>query len=250
MAIRPMPADNGAGAPSPRDHFAEYVNKNNYIPLWAAPHVARGILKHFAGDGSVIVHPHPSTGYGMPGYLGGGVATAPTVEGGPTFDRGSPMEGGVGLVQQPPVGRMPPGGPPSPIGRMPPGQMPPGLGRAPFGPRMAPPAPLPRPLAGISPDPALARSIFAGGQIGANAPADRTPLFVQRGGAIDARPGGKVPGKDMGRDSVHAMLEPGEMVANKKQLRGIQVKPGKSHLLRSDQKKAIKQAHKRDARRQ
>jgi hypothetical protein len=53
----------------------------------------------------------------------------------------------------------------------------------------------------------------------------------------------------MGRDSVHAMLEPGEMVANKKQLRGIQVKPGKSHLLRSDQKKAIKQAHKRDARR-
>jgi hypothetical protein len=46
---------------------------------------------------------------------------------------------------------------------------------------------------------------------------------------------------------VHAMLEPGEAVFNKRQLAGIKVKPGKEHLVRSDQKKAMRGA-KRNAR--
>jgi hypothetical protein len=70
------------------------------------------------------------------------------------------------------------------------------------------------------------------------------PVFVQKGGAIDGRSGGKVPGKDLGRDTVHALLQPGEAVFNKKQLAGIKVKPGKEHLVRDDQKKAMSKAGK------
>jgi hypothetical protein len=89
------------------------------------------------------------------------------------------------------------------------------------------------------------RSIFAGGAIGAAGPKMQQPLAARGGRVLDGTGGGNVPGKDLGRDSVHAMLQPGEMVANKKQLQGIQVKPGKGHLLRADQKRAIKQAGKR-----
>jgi hypothetical protein len=74
------------------------------------------------------------------------------------------------------------------------------------------------------------------------------PQFVQDGGTIDARRGGKVPGKDLGHDSVHAMLEPGEAVFNKKQLAGIKVKAGKEKLVRSDQKAAMRKASTRASR--
>jgi hypothetical protein len=80
--------------------------------------------------------------------------------------------------------------------------------------------------------------------MGAGGPVSRTPVFAQAGGAIDGTGGGKVPGKDLGRDSVHALLEPGEAIFNKKQLAGIKVKPGKEHLVRSDQKKAMSKAGK------
>ena len=96
-------------------------------------------------------------------------------------------------------------------------------------------------MAGIRPGP---RSIFGGGPIGAGGPADRTPVFVQGGGEImDGTNGtGNVPGKDFGRDSVHAMLEPGEAVFNKKQLAGIKPREGKEHLIRPDQKRAMRKA--------
>lgn len=80
--------------------------------------------------------------------------------------------------------------------------------------------------------------------MGAGGPTTRTPVFAQEGAAIDGRGGGKVPGKDLGRDSVHALLQPGEAIFNKKQLGGIKVKPGKEHLVRSDQKKAMSKASK------
>jgi hypothetical protein len=57
-----------------------------------------------------------------------------------------------------------------------------------------------------------------------------------------------VPGQDLGEDSVHAMLEPGEAVFNKKQLAGIKVKKGKEKLVRSDQKAAMRKASGRNAR--
>lgn len=86
-------------------------------------------------------------------------------------------------------------------------------------------------------------SIFAGGAIGAAGPTARTPVFAQAGGMMDGRGGtGNVPGVDMGEDSVHAMLQPGEAVFNKKQLAGIKPRQGKEHLLRLDQKKAMRNA--------
>jgi hypothetical protein len=45
-----------------------------------------------------------------------------------------------------------------------------------------------------------------------------------------------------GHDTVHAMLDPGEAIFNKKQLAGIKVKPGKAHLVRDDQKRAMRKA--------
>jgi hypothetical protein len=44
------------------------------------------------------------------------------------------------------------------------------------------------------------------------------------------------------------MLEPGEAVFNKKQLAGIKVKPGREHLVRGDQKKAMRKASGRASR--
>ena len=77
----------------------------------------------------------------------------------------------------------------------------------------------------------------------------RTPVFqAQEGMALDARSGTKVPGQSptggQQHDTVPAMLDPGEAVFNRKQLAGIKVKPGKEHLIRSDQKKAMRGASK------
>jgi hypothetical protein len=109
------------------------------------------------------------------------------------------------------------------------------------------------PLAGIPSGVGAAgnagRSIFGGGPVGAGGPVQRTPVFARKGTAIDARGGGKVPGQDLGHDSVHAMLEPGEAVFNKKQLAGIKVKAGKEKLVRADQKAAMRKASGRNARR-
>lgn len=102
------------------------------------------------------------------------------------------------------------------------------------------------PLAGIAGD---ARSIFNGGPVGSAGPTDRTPVFAKNGAVLDARAGmGSVPGVDLGRDTEHAMLEPGEAVFNKEQLGGITVKKGKGHLVRPDQKQAMRKASKRNAR--
>jgi hypothetical protein len=64
--------------------------------------------------------------------------------------------------------------------------------------------------------------------------------------ALDGRAGVKVPGTtpppEAQHDTVHAMLDPGEAVFNDKQLAGIKVKPGKGHLVRPDQKKAMRNA--------
>jgi hypothetical protein len=75
------------------------------------------------------------------------------------------------------------------------------------------------------------------------------PAFAQRGKVMDGRGGaGRVPGQEVpaeqkeGHDTVQALLDPGEAVFNRKQLAGIKVKPGKGHLLRSDQKAALKKA--------
>jgi hypothetical protein len=51
---------------------------------------------------------------------------------------------------------------------------------------------------------------------------------------------GKVPGVDHGHDEIHILAEPGEVVFNKKQLRGLKV--GRGQHLRADQKKAIREA--------
>jgi len=210
-----MPPAQPAGGVSPqqqptmRDQFVAHINRHAYIPVWLHPDVAKGVIQHFGRDGSALVHPHPNTGH--PAYATGGMAQA-----------------------TPPVQAAPAARPPAPAAVA-------MAGRA--------------PLAGMPARAALGapgdagQSIFGGGALGAGGPTQQAPVLAQRGAIMDGRGGaGRVPGRDMGKDSVHAMLEPGELVANKKQLRGLQVKPGKAHLLRDDQKKALKQAHKKDAR--
>ena len=225
MPFGPSPAQS-AGVPSPapqkqpRDHFAEYVNRNAYIPMWLHPDLAAGVLQHFGRDGSALVHPHPgSVGFpdGQPQGMQAGGAVAPQ----------------VGVGRRGDVSPQPLTGPAS----------------------IAAAATAAAPLAGMPVRPVLSaqgaagRSIFGGGPIGTGGPAQQQPAFVQSGAVMDGRGGaGRVPGQPVpasqkeGHDTVHAMLDPGELVANQKQLRGIQVRPGKGHLLRSDQKKAIKNA--------
>lgn len=199
MPLSPMPpADNAGAVPQgddQRDHFAEFLNKNSYIPVWLHPDVAHGILQHFGREGTAIVHPHPES-RGRDNYATGGVA-APSPLANPAVAAGATAGGGA-------------------------------------------------PIAGIQ-SPAVVtggrQSIFGGGQIGASGPTARTPVFAQGGGMMDGRGGtGKVPGVDLGKDSVHAMLQPGEAVFNKKQLAGIKPRMGKEHLLRPDQKKAMRNA--------
>jgi hypothetical protein len=223
MPIQPMPPNSQGGAPSPdqnRDPFAEFVNQNSYVPVWLHPDVAHGVIRHFGRDGQAIVHPHPSSG-----YVAGGVVPPSAVP-----PVGLPMSPAGSSNAASPVGAPPPVA-------------------------TRPPAGAVAPLAGLPPQPA-GQSIFGGGQVGQGGPNQIKPVFAQGGGILDGRQGtGKVPGKKVpatqkeGHDTVHAMLDPGELVANDKQLRGIQVKPGKGHLLRSDQKKAIKEAGKRNAKR-
>src|SRR5262245_18692816 len=101
MALSPIPPDNNAGGASP-DHLADFVNRNNYIPMWLHPHVAHGVLQHFGRDGRAVIHPHPST-TGATGYASGGVVNFPQIGlgrgidmsgGGPALARGGDMTGG------------------------------------------------------------------------------------------------------------------------------------------------------------
>lgn len=214
MPAQPMPPDPRAGAPSPQpDPLAQHLNQNAYIPVWLRPDVAAGVVRHFGKDGSAIVHPHPT----MHGNIDAAMAT-----------------GGV----SPPAGQaaapmpMTSGGPP------------PAAGAA------APVVPQGAPLAGLRPQFGAAgqagRSIFGGGPIGVTGPSQQVPVFAQQGMALDGRAGIKVPGSipppEAEHDTVHAMLDPGEAVFNDKQLAGIKVKPGKEHLVRADQKKAMRNA--------
>lgn len=82
----------------------------------------------------------------------------------------------------------------------------------------------------------------------ASPPAPLQPTELAGGGAIDAvqwmkSKSGKVPGVDHGVDEIHSLLEPGEVVVNEGQMAGLSIKNPK--LLRADQRKAIKAAHKR-----
>lgn|SRR5215469_4823507 len=219
MAISPMPPATQAAAPSPDqpDPFAQYVNDNDMIPVWLDPEVAHGVLTHFGRTGQALVHPHPASGH--PSYATGGVvSTGP----GQTFPAIGGAKPPAAAARALPRGRAALGAPPARGG--------PQLGLGPL-------AGMPR------------NSVFGGGPIGASGPADRTPVFVQNGGAIDGTPGmGTVPGVDTGGDTVPAMLRPGEAVFNKGQLAGIKPKPGKEHLLRGDQKQAMRKAGRRATR--
>ena len=89
----------------------------------------------------------------------------------------------------------------------------------------------------------IPRSIFDGGNVGNQGPMKRTPIFAQDGAVMDGTGGtGQVPGVDLGGDTVPAMLQPGEAVFNKQQLAGIQPRKGKEHLVRPDQKQAMRKA--------
>lgn len=207
MPAQPQPTPQGGVDP-----FADHINRHNYIPVWLHPHVAAGVIRHFGRDGSALIHPHPQTTGNGQGMVNGGIA-APVIQGGPQ-------------VAPPPAAAVGPA---------------------------AIAASGAAPLAGI---PATAnaagdagRSIFGGGPVGASGPLQRPPLFARKGAAIDGRAGMQVPGAppppDAEQDIVPAMLQPGEAVFNKKQLSGIKVKPGKGHLVRPDQKKAMRGASKR-----
>ena len=185
------------------------------IPVWLNPDLAAGIIRHYGRDGQAIVHPHPESGYN-PGLATGGVT--PTMPA-----QGSPRQGAAPVAV-----------PPAPAA----GARVAAAGR----------------MAGIPPSAGAAgpagRSVFAGGPIGGAGPTQRPPVFqAKKGRVMDGRGGkGKVPGRPVpasqkqGHDTVHAMLDPGEAVFNKKQLAGIKAKPGKEHLLRNDQKKAMRKA--------
>lgn len=210
----PPPTQAGAASPppadaAPRDHFAEFVNKNSYIPVWLHPDVAHGVLRHFGKNGQAIVHPHPTNN----NLASGGIVTTPFPIGAHTHS------GPRGEAAASPTG------PPAAVAR----------------PMGNPPR-----LAGIQGAADAKRSIFGGGTLGASGPTDRTPVFAQQGAILDGRSGvGKVPGVDLGRDTVHAMLEPKEAVFNQKQLAGIKPRKGKEHLLRADQKKAMRNARRK-----
>lgn len=202
------------------DPFADFVNKNNYIPVWLHPHVAAGVIRHFGKDGSAIVHPHPSLQAGQNGMADGGTIPPSAVLAG---------------RRAAPTGQIEPAVPPA--------------AAPPMAPAAASGAPLAGIPAGIGAAGAAGRSIFGGGPVGQGGPQQRVPVFAQAGTAIDARGGAKVPGvppaPDDQHDTVPAMLDPGEAVFNKKQLAGIKVKPGKEHLVRPDQKKAMRNARRK-----
>lgn len=193
------------------DPFADFVNKNNYIPMWLHPHVAAGVIRHFGKDGSALVHPHPHT-------TGNGMATG-------------------GVAPTGPPAEMPPAG-------IPPAAMP--AAAISTGAAAAPLAGIP---SGVGAAGSGGQSIFGGGPVGQGGPKQQVPVFAQKGTAVDARGGGKVPGQppasNDAHDTVPAMLDPGEAVFNKKQLAGIKVKPGKEHLVRADQKKAMQNARRK-----
>lgn len=204
-SLSPMPAPSPAPPDqAPRNHFAEFVNKRAYIPMWLHPDVAHGVIQHFGKTGHAIVHPHPHSG--AIGMASGGIVPQPS-----TGARGDAAAAAAALVAPPAATARPPTDA--------------------------------APLAGI---PSAGQSIFSGGSIGASGPTVRTPVFARNGTVLDARAGiGAVPGVDLGRDTEHAMLEPGEAVFNKEQLGGITVKKGKGHLVRADQKQAMRKAAKK-----
>lgn len=224
MPAQPMPPDPQAGAASPQpdqisqpDQMAQYLNQNAYIPVWLRPDIAAGVIRHFGKDGSAIVHPHPTMHGDVDAAMATGGVSPPAVGGQQAAAPMMPMSAGA----------------------------PPAAAAGPVVPQGAP-------LAGLRPQVGAAgqagRSIFGGGPIGVSGPSQQMPVFAQRGMALDGRAGVKVPGTtpppEAEHDTVHAMLDPGEAVFNTKQLAGIKVKPGKGHLVRADQKKAMQGAAK------
>jgi hypothetical protein len=216
-------ASQGAPQPqSPQQQFTDFLHQNAYIPVWLHPHLAAGVIRHFGKDGSAIIHPHPTTlmdNTTAASMAGGGVAQSPV----------TPVAPG-GAMQ-----RIQPG----------PASRPAAAAAAVNASRLAPLSGIP---GGLGAPGTAGRSIFGGGPVGAGGAMQQEPVFARKGAALDATGGGKVPGKDLGHDSVSAMLEPGEAVFNKKQLAGIKPKPGKEHLLRGDQKKAMRKASNRAGR--
>ena len=188
------------------------------IPMWLHPDVAGHVLRHFGRDGRAVVHPHPTLNIAK-GYAQGGVAF-PAIRGSGTV--GSQLGAAPAMAMPAHMGG---------AGGM--GTFPSAVGA---------PANVGRTLGGIRGR--APQSIFSGGATGP--PIDRTPFFAQNGAVLNGIQGvGRVPGVDTGEDTQPAVLRPGELVATPEQQEAIQIKPGKAHLLRADQRKAIKAAAKR-----